>query len=246
MCPRAVDIDIATVQLISFIDTSSGVDTAAGPNRNIYYLNTFSAAVRSSTSVFLSNAERQVSRLVEQFFVYRGGSIDLAVAIDDLTAQISSLTVSTPALALVVAAGSSSRPAAVAAADRLRSSYGGGVSLGCVPLGSVSSENVATLAAIASTGLVRSSLSLRAPSLLSIAAQCTSVLRSLGAYLHQRSSYDAYTSASAPTWILSCGHRWFPSNSSGTGITDDPWSPRPVPPLPSAMESGVHMGQGNA
>lgn len=175
------------MQLISFIDSSSGVNTAAGVNRNIYYVNAFSTAVRISTRVFLSNADRQVSRLIEQFFIYRGGSIDvginLAVGIDDLTAQISGITVSTPVCALVVAAGSSSRTAAVAAAGRLRSSYGGGVSIGCIPLGSASSANVATLAAIASTGLDGATLSRRAPAVSSIAAQCEAVLRSLGAHL---------------------------------------------------------------
>ena len=198
------------MQLISFIDSSSGVNTAAGVNRNIYYLNAFSTSVRSSTRVWLSNADRQVSRLVEQFFVYRGGSVNLAAGLDDLTAQISGLSVSTPALALLLAAGSSSRTATVSAAARLLNSYNGGVSLGCVGLRSSLTANAATnldtLGEIVSTGLRGASL-LRAPVLSSIAVQCTDILNRLGARPQLRTMQPVATLRCDTPWH--CGmHSW--------------------------------------
>ena len=139
------------MQLISFIDSSSGVNTAAGVNRNIYYVTSFSNTVRGSTGLFLSNADRQVSRLVAQQLTYRSGSISLTAGINDIATQYATLAVYIPGAAIIVAAGSSSRSAAVAAANRLRSSYSGGLSVVCVPLGGTT--NVATLTAIASSGL---------------------------------------------------------------------------------------------
>lgn len=139
------------MQIVSFIDTSSGVNTAAGVNRNIYFVASFSNTVRASTGVFLSNVDRQVSRLVEQQLVSRGGSINLAAGLDALAAEYATVTVSLPAFAVLVAAGSSSRTAAVAAAARVRASFGGALSLACIPLGSAA--NVETLEAIAGTGL---------------------------------------------------------------------------------------------
>ena len=170
---------VSWLQIISFIDSSSGVNTAAGANRNIYYVNAFSNSLRSSTGVFLTNTDRQVSRLVEALLVYRPGTINLAAGINDLAARFSGLTVGYPAVAIVVAAGSSSRSGAVSAANRLRASYGGAVSVGGVALGS--GTNRGTLGAISDSGLDGTSLSFSTPSFSSIAARCASVLANAGA-----------------------------------------------------------------
>lgn len=202
------------LQLISFIDSSSG-----DGSRNIYYVSTFSTAVRASTGVFLSNTDRRVSRLVAQLFVYRPGSTNLAVGIDDLTAQFSDLALSIPAVAILVAAGSSSRTSAVSAANRLRSAYSGGVSVGTIALGSGAST--ATLSAIASSGLGGDRLTFPGGSSSSIAARCASVVRSLGASpMHMRTLTNSTSSSvcheQLKTNLCSTGNST--GNSSAAGL----------------------------
>jgi len=138
--------------VIAFIDSTSGVNSASGANRNAYYITSFSNVAQDSTGVFLTNVGGQVSRLVAQRLVYRSGTINLAAGIDDLRDQFERLPVSMPAAALIVAAGSSSRSSGQVSADRLRSRnvYNGALSLACVSLGD--QENNATLRVIASTG----------------------------------------------------------------------------------------------
>ena len=175
------------MQLISFIDSSSGVNTAAGVNRNIYYVTSFSNTVRGSTGLFLSNSDRQVSRLVAQQLTYRSGSISLTAGINDLATQYATLAVSIPGVAIIVAAGSSSRSAAVTATNRLRSSYSGGLSVVCVPLGSTT--NVATLTAIAGSGLNGSPLVYRTQQFGRISTLLGTAVSELGTFLlYQRST----------------------------------------------------------
>eukprot|EP00892_Ulva_mutabilis_P010419 jgi/Ulvmu1/774/UM010_0148.1 len=165
------EFETARAQIVAFIDASSGVGTAAGINRNIYYVASFASTVRGSTGLFLSNADHAVSRLVAQQLTpaSRGGTINLAAGLNDLTAQLRTLTAPLPALAVLVAAGSSSRTAAAGAADSLRGS-GDAVTLACVALGSAA--NVATLDAIASTGVNDTRLSLESPfSLIGLSLQ---------------------------------------------------------------------------
>eukprot|EP00892_Ulva_mutabilis_P002683 jgi/Ulvmu1/12415/UM009_0065.1 len=164
-------LNTAITQLVSFVDGSSGVNSTAGVNRNIYYVSFFSGSIRGSTGVFLSNADRRVSLLLQRLSdsrsISRSGTTDLAVGLDDLTARYRDVSTAIPALAFVVAAGTSSRTAAVSAAGRLRTGFGGALSLACISLGD--GANTGTLAAIASEGLGGEALLFESPFFTEIA-----------------------------------------------------------------------------
>ena len=135
------------VQVVTFIDATSGADTPAGANSNRYYVNAFTATIVGTTSSFRTNTNRQVSRAVESNIEYIAGGTDIAAGVNDLTAQFEALPGTVAGVAVVVTDGRSSRAEATAAADRLRAA---GVEFAAVAIGGEADRT--TLDAVASTG----------------------------------------------------------------------------------------------
>lgn len=139
------------VQLAAFIDRSSAVTSSGRANRNVYYVVSFSSTVRdTSGTVFLTNSNRRVSRLVRRF-VYRRGTLNLAVALRNLASRFQSLSTAFSASAVVVTGGTSARGAAVTAARGLRTSFTSGVVISSIAL--TTQVNIAVLEGISSIGV---------------------------------------------------------------------------------------------
>ena len=159
------------MQLAAFIDRSSAVTAAGRANRNLYYIVSFSNTVRdTSGTIFLTNDNRRVSRLVLQRFVYRRGTLNLAVALNNLAARFKSLSAAASASAVVLTGGTSARTAAVTAARGLRTSFASRVAIASIAL--TPRANIAVLEGISSIGIggqrlvFQTSVSTRVESLL--------------------------------------------------------------------------------
>ena len=135
------------MQVVTFVDATSGADTPAGANSNRYYVNAFTATIVGTTGSFRTNTNRQVSRAVESNIEYIAGGTNIAAGVNDLTAQFEALPGTVAGVAVVVTDGRSSRAEATAAADRLRAA---GVVVAAVAIGG--EVDRATLDGVASTG----------------------------------------------------------------------------------------------
>lgn len=135
------------VQIVAFVDATSGADTNAGANNNRYYVNAFTSIVTDTTGSFLTNTNRRVSRRIENDIQYRAGGTSIAAGIQDLREKFLDLPRGAAGLAVVITDGRSTRSAAAAAANALRSA---GVTVAAVAIGD--GVDRGTLEAVASTG----------------------------------------------------------------------------------------------
>eukprot|EP00892_Ulva_mutabilis_P004972 jgi/Ulvmu1/2847/UM145_0001.1 len=120
-----------TRQIAAFIDSTSKVDTPAGANSNLYYVNTFESFLQDTTGDFASNSGGAVSDAVLAFTV-PGGSTNIGAGIDDLTAAYTRLTAPGERIAIVFTDGRDS--SRLAEADALRAE---GVTVAVVGIGRV-------------------------------------------------------------------------------------------------------------
>lgn len=143
----------SALQIITFVDITSGVNKTAAANSNRYYVNSFNGTVVGTTASFLTNSDRRVSRSIQSSFEFGAGGLDIAAGLEDLTAQFRRLPGPTSGLAVVVTNGRSSRAAAEAAADELRAE---GVTVAVVAIrlrsGDTRGVDLEMVEAVASTG----------------------------------------------------------------------------------------------
>lgn len=147
MPPLHQDDEGTALQIITFVDATSGANTTAGANSNRYYVNAFTSSIVGSTGSFLTNTNRRVSRSVQTNIEFSAGGTDIASGIEDLTAQFQELPGPIAGLAIVITDGQSTRAAAEAAANELRAE---GVTVAAVAIGG--GVDRPTLEAVASTG----------------------------------------------------------------------------------------------
>lgn len=168
------------VQLVAFIDRSSGVTSAGLANGNVYYITSFSGTVQdTSGTVFLTNTDRRVSRLVAQRFVYRSGTLNLAVALNDLAARFEALSSAASASAVVLTGGTSARDPTLTAARRLRTSVSSSVSISAIAL--TPSVNVAILESIVSRSVTGQRLVFQTSVFTRVGSLLTTSISTVGA-----------------------------------------------------------------
>lgn len=173
------------VQMVAFIDATSGVNSAPGVNDNLYYASTFTFGVDASTGDFMTNDDRRVSQALEAL-QYPGRSANvIQVALDDIRGKFANLT--TPAAGLAVAitdgqlsgqlnrARGTSPELAEDAADRLRDA---GVTVATVGISSVDRP---TLELISSAGADGEELVFEAAEFTDIGGLLSDALSSIGA-----------------------------------------------------------------
>eukprot|EP00892_Ulva_mutabilis_P004974 jgi/Ulvmu1/2849/UM145_0004.1 len=131
---------LCAVQIAAFIDSTSEVDTPAGANSNLYYVNTFQSFLQDTTGDFATNSGGAISDAVLAFTV-PGGGTNIGAGIDDLTAAYTRLTVPGERIAIVFTDGRASSP--LAEADALRAE---GVTVAVVGIGSVSMPRLEDIA----------------------------------------------------------------------------------------------------
>lgn len=144
------------VQVVAFIDRSSDVNAAGVANANVYYIITFTSALRDFTGIsFITNTNREVSRRVQRF-VWRGGIRGEersfpAAALNALADGFESLSRTASASAVVITASTvtstDNTAETVAAAQRLRTSVTSLVTISAIAL--TTRTNVALLERVA-------------------------------------------------------------------------------------------------
>lgn len=161
------------MQIATFINQTSGVNTAEGVNSNAYYLNVFTSALVRSTGSFTTNSGGQAAAAVAALPRFSGGTV-IAAGIEDLTAQFQALGGTANKLAIVLTDGNGG--AVLDAADALRAE---GVTVVAVGLGGGPSAR--TLEDIASTGSDGSELVFANSEFSEIAALAVRALEAIGA-----------------------------------------------------------------
>ena len=171
------------MQIITFVDATSGANTTVGAKSNRYYVNAFTSSIVGTTGSFLTNTNRRVSRSVQSSIEYAAGGTDIAAGIEDLTAQVQQLPAPIAGLAIVITDGRSTRAAAE------------GVTVAAVAIGGGADRP--TLEAVASTGSDGEELVFETDRFDDIAGLLAAVFTRIGA--PSSTVYTAYAARSSVT-----------------------------------------------